>query len=201
MSASACRLSVLAGGALLALCACGDPAEYRFGTNLTGLRFAPVDSTEGIYPSTSVLRDPKNPFLHGSSNLTLQPDGGVGTKWALLAQVGGVPTFYAFATALALLPTGENQFYAAQMLQEIVATKAYVAPGDEKRVTAMAIAGYQAVLDAFPGSVSYNADGVTYFRVGVPAYKGIVALGGKPLRWALVTSQNGDEAVVNIGGP
>jgi hypothetical protein len=175
----------------LALASCGPPAEYRFGTNVSGLVFKPVDFTEGVYPSQSVLRDPMNPFREGAANLRAQPDGGIGTRWLLLATVGGVPTFYGFATALTQEPTGENQFYAAQMLDEISRTGAYDESVTEQQVRDMAIAGYRASLDYFPGSVSFLADGVTFFSIDQLAYQRARALGSPMRGYALVTGIDG----------
>jgi hypothetical protein len=193
MSASACsRLGVLVG----LFAACGQPAQYRFGENVSGLRLAPVSPTEGVFPSTAVLADPVNPFRVGGTNLKTQPDGGVGTKWALLSGVGGVPAFFAFATALTQEPTGENQYYTAQMLGEIALTGAYADSTSEDKVKAMAIAGYQSVLDNFPNSVSYFADGKTFFTLDVLAYTGATALGGTITGWSLVSTADGGTTVV-----
>jgi hypothetical protein len=183
---------------VLALVSCGPPAEYRFGTNVSGLVFKPVDFKEGIHPSVSVLRDPRNPFRGpgASANLRAQPDGGVGTKWQLLGSIGGVPTFYAFATALTQEPTGENQLYTAQMLGEIAQTGAFDDSVTQQQVRDMAIAGYRASLDSFPNSVSYLADGVTFFSIDLLAYQGAVALGSPMRGYALVQSPDGGQAAV-----
>jgi hypothetical protein len=180
----------------LAVVSCGPPAEYRFGTNVSGLVFKPIDFTEGVYPSQSVLRDPANPFRQGAANLRAQPDGGVGTKWQLLATVGGVPTFYAFATALTQEPTGENQYYAAQMLDEVSRTGAYDDSVTQAQVRDMAIAGYRASLDFFPGSVSFLADGVTFFSIDLLAYQGARALGSPMRGYALVPGVDGGAPTV-----
>ncbi|MDP3504658.1 MAG: hypothetical protein Q8S33_30245 [Myxococcales bacterium] len=187
------RLRVLV---VLALVSCGPPAEYRFGTNVSGLVFKPVDFTEGIHPSLSVLNDPANPFRLSRANLTFQPDGGVGTKWQLLGTIGGVPTFYAFATALTQEPTGENQFYTAQMLGEIAQSGAFDDSVTQQQVRTMAIAGYRASLDFFPQSVSYLADGVTFFSIDLLAYQGAVALGSPMRGYALVQNPDGGQAAV-----
>jgi hypothetical protein len=196
MSASACsRLGVLMG----LLAACGQPAEYRFGENVSGLRFAPVSPSEGVFPSPAVLFDPANPFRTDQFNLRLQPDGGVGTKWALLSSVGGVPAFYAFATALANEPTGENQFYSAQTLGQIALTGAYADSTTREKVTAMAVAGYQSMLDNFPNAVTYDATGKTAFPLATQAYTSAVALGGTIVGWSLVTSADGTPVAVRNG--
>lgn len=194
MSASASEKLVVV--AALALIACGPPAQYRFGTNVSGLRFKPIDATEGVYPSVSVTKDPANPFRFAGANLSAQPDGGVGTKWQLLGSVGGVPAFYAFATALSQEPTGENQFYTAQMLGEIAQSGAVADGVTEAQVRAMAIAGYRATLDYFPSSVSYLGDGKTFFYVDVLAYQGGLGLGSPMTGFTLVESTDGGQPSV-----
>lgn len=195
MSASAFeRLGLVA--VLFTLTACGEPAQYRFGTNVTGLRFAPVDLTEGVHPSLAVMRDPQNPFLQTTKWLTVQPDGGVGTKWQMLAGPGGVPAFYAFATALVQEPTGENQFYTAQMLGEIAQSGAFDESVTEAQVRQLAIDAYRATLDSFPGSVSYFADGKSFFSLDALAYQGAIRLGGSLPGYALVESTDGGQPVV-----
>ncbi len=199
VSASRPARMLAVAGCLLA--ACGPPAQYRFGTNVSGLKFKPIDSTEGVFPSISVLNDPANAFRYAGPNLKSQPDGGIGTKWQLLGRVGGVPAFYAFATSLTLEPTGENQFYTAQMLGEIAQSGAYDETVTEAQVKAMAIAGYRAVLDFFPGSVSYLGDGVTFFALDVLAYRGAVGLGAALPGYALIeTTDGGQPSVVRTAG-
>ncbi len=193
MSASACSRRWLLVGLLAA---CGQPASYRFGENVSGLRFAPVSPKEGVFPSQAVLTDPANPFRGDVGNLKTQPDGGVGTKWALLSSVGGVPAFYAFATALTGEPTGENQFYTAQALGEIALTGAYADSTTKEKVIAMAVAGYQSMFDNFPNAVTYDATGKTAFPLALPAYTNAVALGGTIVGWSLVTAPDGTTSVV-----
>ena len=195
MSGSACR-SLLLPGCVVALAGCGEPAQYRFGTNVTGLRFKPLSPNEGVFPSDAVLANPQNPFRFQSAWLTNQPDGGVGTKWQLLAGPGGVPAFYAFATALAREPTGENQLYTAQMLGQVALSGAYDESVPEEQVRQMAIRAYQATLIYFPNSVSFFADGVTFFSLDVLAYQGAVALGDPMRGWALVEPGDGGVGAV-----
>ncbi len=187
------RLLVLV---VFACLSCGPPAEYRFGTNVTGLRFKPIDFTEGIYPSVTVLRNPGNPFRVSGANLRTQPDGGVGTKWQLLGGIGGVPAFFAFATALTQEPTGENQFHTARMLGEIAQSGAFDDSVTAPQVRDMAIAAYRASLDFFPQSVSYLADGVTFYSVDLFAYQGAVGLGSPMRGYALLQSADGGQPAV-----
>lgn len=202
MSASASRRRLLAAVPLLALLAlaCGDPAHYRFGVNLTGLTFAPVSPTEGIYPDTSVLQDPNNPFaLYG-----LGPE----TKWNMLSAVpsgidmGAVAGFYAWATDLANAPSGESQYYSARMLDHMYRTPGVLADPDAGvQVRLMAVAAYQRMLDAFPGAVTYDVTGKIAFPLATPAYQAITALGARVSGgWVLVTGTDGLPVAINPGG-
>jgi hypothetical protein len=192
MCASACR--TLAIAAALALTACGEPAQYRFGFNATGLRFTPYSASEGIFPSQSVLADPQNPFR----TYPLSKD----TKWNLQSGGASVAAFYAFATALTGEPTGENQFYAAKNLALVAQSNALADPSQRDAVLQQAINGYQAMLDFFPDAVSFDATGTTSFRLATPAYTAIRALGGKVKGdWLLVTTKTGEEAVRSSSVP
>jgi hypothetical protein len=191
MSASVSKLFAALG---LVACACGEPAQYRFGTNVTGLRFTPTSAREGIYPDQTVTVDPNNPFRV----YPLSKD----TKWQLLSGGALVASYYAFATALVGEPTGENQFYAAKLLGDIAGANALNDPTQHDQVVQMAIDGNQAMLDHFPDAVSYDATGTIAFRLATPAYKAIIALGGKVQgSWLLVTTANGDEAVQSSRSP
>jgi hypothetical protein len=193
MSASASEVRAAACGLLVALAGCGEPAQYRFGENLTGRQFLPVSAQEGVYPSRVVMTDPNNPFRAWP----LMKD----TRWQLLEGGATVGAFYAFATTLAQAPSGESQFYSAKMLADIAQANAVQRPEDREQVRLMAIAGYQSMLDYFPDAVSYDATGTTSFRLATPAYKAILALGGKVQGdWILVTTANGDQAIL-AGGP
>jgi len=203
MSASASRTAVCA--ALLAL-ACGDPAEYRFGVNLSGLTFTPVSATEGIYPDKSVLADPHNPFAYyGVHDVA---DGGARTKWNILdgagtgLDLGAVAGFYVWATDLANAPNGESQYYSARMLDHLARTPgALAAPTTPAQVAAMAIGGYQRMLDAFPGAVTYDVTGKIAYPLATAAYRAITALGGKVSGgWVLVTGTDGLPVAINPAG-
>lgn len=168
------------------------PVEYRFGDNLTGLRFEIFDDTEGVHPSKVVLDNERNPFR----NVTI----GAKTKFAILNEGGNAAAFYAWATLLARTPTGEHQFYTARKLADVLAANE-VEEGEQATVRKMALAGFQAVLDHFPDSVTFDVTGTRSFRLATPAYKGIVALGGKVQGdWILVTTPDGGEEAIRGQG-
>lgn len=182
------RTSALLLSATLLLAACDEPPpSYRFGTNVSGIRFELVSADEGIHPDTSVLSNPRNPFRRWSI--------GDDTKFQLLNSGGSAGGFYAWATLLARVATGEHQFYTARKLGEI-ADSNELSGADQATVKQMTIRAYQSVLDNFPDSVTFDATGTTAFRLATPAYKAIVARGGKVRGdWVLVQTADGEEAV------
>jgi hypothetical protein len=167
---------------------CTDvPATWDVGQDLSALEVRLTDADEGVYPSLAVLDSPHNPF-----------DGRVlAVKWEVLATDCGAG-FYAFATALAVQSTGEHQYYAASCMQALVQSGRLRAEDDYPGWD-IAVRGYQAVLDHFPDSVTYDATG-TYAWPLVPlAYDGIVSLGGTPEGWVEVVTDDGGTAVVREG--
>ena len=166
-----------------------EPATWDVGQNLAGLEVRLADDREGVYPSASVLDDPHNPF----------DTRVLGVKWEILAS-DPAPGFYAFATALAVEPTGEHQYYAARCMHDLVEAGRLRAE-DDYAGWRIAIDGYQAVLDAFPGSVTYDATGSYAWPLAPLAFEGIVALGAEPQGWALVTDADGGPVVVPEGAP
>jgi len=172
--------------------ACGDDSENRFGTNITGLKFEFFDETEGIFPSTVVLENPRNPFRHVRISAE--------TKFDILANGGNAGAFYAWATLLARESTGEHQYYTATKLRDIYNAGEVEGP-DLEMVRQMAIAGFQAVLDFFPESVTVDATGTQRFRLATPALLGILDLDGDVEGdWVLILDANGDPVAVKGGG-
>ncbi len=168
--------------------ACTDTAAtWLVGEDLSTLDVVLVADDEGVHPSRAVLQDPGNPF-----------DARVlGTKWDILAS-DCAPGFYAFATALALQPTGEHQFYTAWCMQQLVDT-ARLRPEDDHAGWQIAVDGYQQVLDAFPGSVTYDAAGTSSWPLAPLAYDAIVALGATPVGWIAVEGTDGEVVIVQEG--
>ena len=188
MCRSACNLAlaVALGGAATS---CDiPPPEYQFGFNITGQTLVLYNEDVGIHPHDDVLLDPNNPFV----------EYGVGaeTKWDILAEGGDVGAFYAWATVLAQQPTGEHQFFTAIKLRDIYVI-GEVAAEDRPKVKAMAIRGFQAVLDFFPESVTYDASGANTSRLATFAYNEIIALGAKVEGdWVLVQLPSGGTEAV-----
>lgn len=156
------------------LLACVDePADWYYGEDLKDLTIVPISWDEGVYPDTSVLDDPNNPFAEGPS-VGIDSD----IKWEILS-TDCTPGFYAFATALAYTPNGELQFYTAKCLQTVYES-ALLAPEHTYWGWSAAIRGYQVVLDSFRSDVTYDATGTIPYALAPLAYDAILSLGGTP---------------------
>ena len=170
------------------LLACSPVApQWYYGEDLTDLVVTPIDWDEGVYPSTSILDDPSNPFADGIGD----------TKWDILA-TNCTPGFYAFGTALAYQPTGENQYYTSFCLQSVY-DGARLAPEDTYWAWSAAVRGYQTVLDSFPDSVTYDSTGTIAYPLAPLAYNGIVSLGATPEGWVEVLEPDGSTTVIPEG--
>ena len=166
--------------------------QYRFGTNITGLQFEFFDADEGVHPSDIVLTNPNNPFRnHPISNEA---------KFEILASGGNAGGFYAWATLLANIPTGEHQFFTAVKAHDIATSGELESEEDVCRVTLIATRGYQTVLDEFPDSVSFLEDGTPFYLAPL-AYRGIESL-GQPVQgdWVLSVDADGNDVVTRIAG-
>jgi hypothetical protein len=172
--------------------ACGEDPEYRFGENITGIQFELFDPSEGVHPSKVTLQNPRNPFREFNI--------GDVTKFEILDSGGNAGAFYAWATLLANIPIGENQFYAASKLRDILEANE-VPQEDREIVRQMAIEGFQRVLDCFPDSVFFDVTGTFTRRFATPAYQEILGLGGVPQGdWVLVDDSNGNPTAVRSTG-
>jgi len=183
-------------GLLVLVAACGDAPEYRVGLDLNEIQFEFFDETEGVFPSRAVLRNPNNPFAEYSIGSTVTRPGLPPTKFAILDGASNAGAFYAWATALVGEPTGENQFFTALKLRDLL--EADEVPVEERElVRQQAIDGFQSVLDSFPDSVLFDVTGTQSFRLATPAYQEIVGLNGTPQGdWVLVQDENGNPVAV-----
>lgn len=177
----------------LPLAGCVDGPPYLYGERITGRTFVPMGETVGVYPSDAVLADPRNPFADDP----VFDD----TRWDIEASGDPVAAFYCWATQLAYRPGGEHQYYAALNLHRVFDAER-AAPDDMEAVRQLAVDGYQAVLDHFPGSVTFDATGTIAYGLATPAYQGIVALGAAPTGgWQLVTTADGGLTAVKTSDP
>jgi hypothetical protein len=182
---------VLLSLGLVSVAGCDTPvATYDYGVQLNDVEFNLHSVEMGVYPSLDVLGDPGNPFATTGM--------GRETKWDILSYEAWPAVFYAWATFLTQEPTGEAQFYTATAAANLYAYRD-CEPDDLYYVRQIAIDGFQAVLDEFPESVTYDATGTYAYPLAPLAYQGIVSLGGVPKGWALVTGEDGTQAVVPIG--
>jgi hypothetical protein len=190
-----------------ALCGCSQAPSYLTGKKVAELRFHLYSAKMGIYPDQSVLLDSNNPFASDPPNSNCAPDAGANcaAKWDLQTAAGApdytlaVAAFYSWATLNANAPGGENQYYTALNLQNVFLYRSdKVDPGDLPTVRTMALAGYQAVLDNFPESVTYDASGKIAYDLATPSYQAIITLGGTvPLGWVLVQKADGSPQAVH----
>jgi hypothetical protein len=148
-----------------------EQGEWWVGEDLRDLRFDPWTEDVGVYPDTSILDDPNNPFA-----TSLDPNGDL--KWDVMAS-GCDLGVYAFGTALALQPTGEHQLYTASCMQNLY-EGGRVADEDLYLVWTLAVRGYEAVLENFPDDVTYDATGTIAYDVVPIAQAGLEALGAVP---------------------
>jgi hypothetical protein len=161
--------------AALALVACTKTPAYLYGRDFSDLKLGTLTGNEGIYPDTSILDDPNNPFA-------FNPPSDTG-KWDLQASASPIVAFYSWATLNALSPSGETQFYVGKNLEAINTT----APAEE--LSDRAIRAFQAVLANFPTSVTYESDGKTTLSLATLSCQGIHDLNGMlPSGWTLVNS-------------
>lgn len=176
----------------LVLTACDvPPPTYVYGVLLPETEFSLYSRDMGVYPDRSVLRDPNNPFRWGMDEEM---------KWTILDSGEPVAAFYAWATQLARIPIGENQYFAANQAQAIYEL-GLSDPGDAVFVRDIAIRGYQTVLDEFPDSVIYDATGRDAYPLAPLAYDGIESLGGTVQGgWSRIALEDGTVIVVQTGG-
>ncbi|MGB5504171.1 MAG: hypothetical protein WBM75_17375 [Polyangiales bacterium] len=190
MCSSYIKLSFL--GLVLAAAACGDDGQYEFGFNTTGIEFELFDPTEGVHPSKVTLSNPRNPFRESG----VSDD----TKFAILGDGGNAGAFYAWATVLAEIPIGENQFFTAVKLRDLYESNE-VAEEDRDTVRRMAIDGFQALLDCFPESLLFDASGTVSTRFATLAYGQILDLGGVVQGdWVVVEDSLGNPTAVRSTG-
>ena len=156
--------------ALLAGCA-PEPATWRTGDDLRGLRFDPFTEDVGVHPDVSILDDPLNPF---AGNLDPNSD----LKWQL-NDSGCDRAVYSWATALAVQPTGEHQFYTASCMQALY-EGGRVDDEDLYLVWNLAVRGHEQVLESFPDSVTYDATGTIAYPLAPIAEAALVSLGAVP---------------------
>ena len=145
--------------------------EWRLGDDLTDVRFVPWTEDVGVFPDESILGDPNNPFAGN-----LDPNSDI--KWEL-QDSGCDRAVYSWATALAVQPTGEHQFYTASCMQALY-DGGRVDDEDLFLVYTLAVRGYEQVLESFPGSVTYDATGTVAYELAPIAEAALQSIGAVP---------------------
>ncbi|HSN85075.1 MAG TPA: hypothetical protein VLS88_21020 [Polyangiales bacterium] len=178
---------------MLLAVACGDDPEFRFGQNITGIEFELFDPTEGVHPSKVTLQNPRNPFR----DIVISD----AVKFDILANGGNAGAFYAWASLLATIPIGENQFGVATKLRDIYLANEVANPEDRETVRLMAIDAFQAILDCFPDQLLFDATGTFGLKLATLAFTNIIDLRGVPQGdWVLVTNSRGEPEAVRSTG-
>lgn len=190
-----CLLSIAISFFTITWNGCVEAPPYYYAEKITGKTFEPLNQSIGIYPDTSVMNDPHNPFA--------QVGVGRETKWDIESSGDPVAGFYAWATVLVSEATGEHQFYTALNLKAIYKRGLTETEDQVEEVKTLAIRAFQAVLDYFPESVTYDSSGKIPYGLATLAYQELVDLGGIPLGgWQLVTSPDGSVvAIRNLDVP
>jgi hypothetical protein len=165
------RLVFGAAAALLASGCALEKGAWRLGEDLSELRFDPISEDVGVHPDTSILDDPGNPFAD-----SLDPNGEL--KWEVSSS-GCDRAVYSWATALALQPTGEHQFYTASCMQALYEC-VRVDDDDLYLVWTLAKRGYEQVLESFPEDVTYDPTGTVAYELAPLAEAALVSLGAVP---------------------
>ncbi|MEM9172692.1 MAG: hypothetical protein AAGA84_08315 [Pseudomonadota bacterium] len=155
---------VLVGLVVLGLAGCQEERSNGDGEVINAI-ILPTDvvldlycAEVGIFPETCVLDDPDNPFATTTITEFNPNNPGAENKFDLFNSIPAGPTgakarFYFWATALARLPSGENQFYTALALHELFDANSNVLSTDEL-VREQALKAYRSVLDNFFSSVT-----------------------------------------------
>ena len=155
--------------------------NYFYGVDSSSVEFEIYSLNEGLHPHSDVLDNPSNIFAS-----VYDQD----LRWEVESHGSPESKFYLWATMLAKEPIGENQFYTASALEQLYRLQ-NVDRDMAPTVWQMTIDRYQAVLDHFPGSVSYT-ESQTAFLLAPLAYDAIVGLGGEVENgWVKLVDEDG----------
>ena len=162
------------------LCGCSlDRGTLVGPDSIVTTSFDPYSIYTGIYPSSDIEYDINNPF-------DLLPGD---MKWEIESNAGPIAAFYSWSMMLEEEPTGEHQYYVAKNLHTILSANLYIM--DDLQFNDMVIRAYQSVLTHFPKSVSYQADGETFFYLCPLAVNAIQDLGGQADGYVVITNNAG----------
>ena len=169
-------------------CEAPQPYYYR-GMNLLDVEFVYADVEHGTYPNTGILNHPTNPIDQALFE----------GKWDVEAFGYAPASYYVWATQLAVEATGDNQYYTAQALTSIYSLD-MMDEYERYHVWQMAVNAHTALLEHFPDSVSYLADGVTYFPLAPLSYEALLSLGADVSDWERIETEDGGFVIVPATG-
>ena len=138
---------------------CTKTPAYLYGEDLSNLQFKLYSPRMGVYPDTSILKDPNNPFATDPCTDQTPPDSGViASKWDLQGNpvTAPVAAFYCWATLMALSPNGETPVVRRQLTCWRWSPPARPATPTSSDVKALGVAAFQSVLDNYPTAVTYD---------------------------------------------
>jgi hypothetical protein len=168
---------------LAAACAAPEPAQFFYGVDLDELELNVRSPNMGIHPNTSVLDDPNNPFVQYPTTEEL--------RWEITNHPNPVAGFYVWATYLALIPIGENQYYVGEALQGIV-RQGRAQPDELPFLDDLTTRAFTAVLEHFPDAVTFDATGEVATPLSTWACLALEARGDPlPPGWALLQDAEG----------
>jgi hypothetical protein len=138
------KISMIAGVVILFSACGGDGTNQGSTIELDTSSTLDLQCTNvGLGEEDCVLNDSNNPFRNSAVNDT--------TKWDLDQNITSAKSkFYLWATAQALSPRGENQYYTAVSLQELYTE------GQSKNARDQAKLAYRSFLDNYYDSVSFS---------------------------------------------
>ena len=164
-----------------------EPSEYFYGVDLAGIEFVVQSPKQGVWPDSTVLNIEENPFaLTGVSQ---------DQAWELLAAGQMTAAWYAWATVLTVEAYGQPQYNSAFIAHEIYNGN-LADDEDLVWIREIAVGGYTVMLEEWPDSRQYSADGSYSWPLAPLAYEGLLSLGGSVEGFALVETVDGEYAVV-----
>ena len=167
------------------LLGCAPQPYYYRGINLLSIEFELVSDEHGIYPNSEILGHETNPF----------PDPLFDGKWDIESFGHAPASYYAWASQIAVEPTGENQFYTAMALTNLYQFE-MVDDYERYYVWKMAVQAHESVLINFPNSISYLADEISSFSLAPLSYEALGNLGSDRSNWIEITLDDGSVAIV-----
>ncbi len=138
---------------------------------------------EGIYPDTSILEDPFNPYAKYSASELER------VKWNHIDSGNPCEDFYVWATHLALAPGAEAQYYTAKALEKASLLEERVRNMPRKgmvfrgfgNLKKQAIRAYQVIIDYWPRAMSYDPRQNLWWSLEEGARENIYRLGEIPV--------------------